>query len=76
MVETCDCGGRTGGEALTERLGGVVDQDFEGGVGGEAETLRATVATVDEDDRTVREERAFDHAASFGHRVHLPCCIC
>ena len=58
--------------ALAERLGGVVDERFVGRVRGEPEALRALVAAVEEDDGAVGEQRAFDHAAPFGHRVELP----
>ena len=72
MVETRDRRRRTGREAPTERLGGVVDESFEGGIGTEAESLRAAVAAVEEDDGTVREEGSVHHTTAFGHRVHFP----
>jgi hypothetical protein len=72
VVEAGDGGGRAGGEALAEGFGGVVEQDFEGRVRGQAEALRAAVAAVDEEDAAVGQEDAFDHAAAFGHRVHFP----
>ena len=76
VVEAGDWGAGACGEALAETFSGVVDQDFERGVGGETEALRAAVGAVDEDDGAVGEEGAFDHAAAFGHRVHFPACVC
>ena len=72
VVETGDRGAGACGPALAEFGSRVVDERFEGGVGGESEALSTAVATVEEDDCSVGEQGAFDHAAAFGHRVHFP----
>ena len=72
VVQTRDGGCSARGPALAERESGVVDESFVCRISAEAETLRAAVAAVEEDDGAVGEEGAFDHAAAFGHRVHFP----
>lgn len=72
VVETGDVGLGARGEALTNGLGRVVDQNLEGGRAGNTEALRALLGTVDPDDSAVGEESTLNHTATLGHSLHLP----
>lgn len=72
VVQAGDRGPGAAGEALALGLGGVIDQDVEGGLAGELEALGALFGAVDPDDGAVGEEGTFDHTAGLGHRVHFP----
>jgi hypothetical protein len=72
VVETCDGRLRTGGEALTLGLVGVVDEDLESRVLGNTETLSTLLGTVDPNDGSVSKKSSLNHTTALRHRVHLP----
>jgi len=72
VVETRNGRLGTSAPALALGLVGVVQKNLEARVLGNAETLGTLLSTVDPDDSTVSQERTLNHAAAFGHSIHLP----
>jgi hypothetical protein len=72
VVQTCNVRLGAGSEALALGLGGVVEQDLESRVFGDAETLSSELSTVDPSDGTISKEGTLNHTTTFGHGVHLP----